>query len=88
VTLGAVRRDGPAAHLDFEAEDRTSPLRHCEYSLDAGNWVPVAPPEGIVDGLRQRFSLDLKGLAAGPHLLVVRAADSAGNTGTAKAMMP
>ena len=87
-TLGAVRREGAAAHIEFEAADTTSPLRHCEYSLDALGWTPIQPADGIVDGLRQKFTLDLTGLAAGEHLLVIRVADSAGNTGVAKAVLP
>jgi len=87
VTLGAVRRDGAAAHVEFEAADKGSPLRRCEYSLDAANWVPVEAPGGIVDGLRETFALDLKGLTAGEHLLAIRVADSAGNTGVAKAVL-
>ena len=87
-TLSAVRRDGATAHVEIEAADRTSALRRCEYSVDASGWTPVAPADGIVDGLRQKFTLDLKGLAPGEHLLVVRVADSAGNTGVAKAVLP
>jgi sugar lactone lactonase YvrE len=87
-TLGAVRRDGATAHIEFEAAGKTSPLRRCEYSLDASGWVPVEAADGIVDGLRQKFTLDLKGLAPGEHLLVIRVADSAGNTGVAKAVLP
>jgi hypothetical protein len=74
--------------VEFEAADKTSPLRHCEYSLDAAGWTPVQPAEGIVDGLRQKFALDLTGLAPGEHLLVIRVTDSAGNTGVAKAVLP
>jgi hypothetical protein len=87
-TLGAVRREGATAHIEFEAADKASALRHCEYSLDASAWVPIEPAGGIVDGLRERFTLDLKGLAPGEHLLVIRVADSAGNTGVAKAVLP
>ena len=87
-TLSAVLRNGATAHIEFEASDKAAPLRRCEYSLDASGWVPIEPPGGIVDGLRQRFTLDLKGLAPGEHLLVIRVADSAGNTGVAKAVLP
>jgi sugar lactone lactonase YvrE len=86
-TLGAVRRDGATAHIEFEAADQTSPLRHCEYSVDASGWVPIEAADGIVDGLREKFTLDLKGLAPGEHLLVIRVADSAGNTGVAKVVL-
>jgi sugar lactone lactonase YvrE len=87
VTLGTVRYAGGAAHVEWEAADATSALRRCEYSLDAGNWVPVEASDGVIDSPREGFSLDLPGLAAGEHLLVIRVADSANNTATRKVIL-
>jgi hypothetical protein len=87
VTVGPVRYSSGAAHVEFEAADAASPLRHCEYSLDAAGWVPVEAADGVIDSLRERFVLDLTGLAAGEHLLVIRAADSANNSGLAKVVL-
>jgi hypothetical protein len=69
------------------AADAASPLRRCEYSLDAASWVPVEAADGVIDSLREKFALDLSNLAPGEHLLVVRAADSANNTGLAKVIL-
>ncbi|MBV8728928.1 MAG: hypothetical protein JO336_03875 [Acidobacteriia bacterium] len=87
ITIGAVRYSGGAAHIEFVAADAASPLRRCEYSLDAGNWVPVEAADGVIDSLRETFSLDLSKLAPGEHLVVIRAADSANNTGAAKVIL-
>jgi hypothetical protein len=87
VTIGPVRYSNSAAHVEFEAVDSASPLRHCEYSLDAAGWVPVQAADGVIDSLRERFSLDLTGLAPGEHLLVLRVADSANNSGLAKVVL-
>jgi hypothetical protein len=87
VTMGSVRHNGGAAHVEFEAADAASPLRRCEYSLDAASWVPVQAADGVTDSLRERFALDLTGLAPGEHLLVVRVADSANNSGLAKVVL-
>jgi hypothetical protein len=87
VTIGVVRYSGGAAHVEFDAVDAASALRHCEYSLDAASWVPVQSADGVIDSLRERFALDLQGLAAGEHLLVVRVADSANNSGLAKVVL-
>jgi len=87
VTIGVVRHSGAAAHIEFEAADAASPLRRCEYSLDAASWVPVAAADGVIDSLREKFVLDLTGLAPGEHLLVIRAADSANNTGVTKVIL-
>jgi hypothetical protein len=87
VTMGAVRHNGGTAHVEFDAADAASPLRRCEYSLDAASWVPVQSVDGVTDSLRERFALDLTGLAAGEHLLVVRVSDSANNSGLAKVVL-
>jgi hypothetical protein len=87
VTIGVVRHSGGAAHIEFEAADAASPLRRCEYSLDAASWVPVEAADGVIDSLREKFVLDLTGLPPGEHLLVIRAADSANNTGLAKVIL-
>jgi hypothetical protein len=87
LTIGGVRHSGSSAHIEFEAVDAASALRRCEYSLDAGGWVPVEAADGVIDSLREKFVLDLTGLAAGEHLIVIRAADSANNTGVAKVLL-
>ena len=87
IAVGQVRYSAGAAHVEFEAADAASPLRHCEYSLDASGWIPVQAADGVIDGLREKFVLDLNGLAPGEHLLVLRAADSANNAGLAKVVL-
>jgi hypothetical protein len=87
VTIGVARYAAGAAHIEWEAVDAASSLRRCEYSLDAGEWVPVEAADGVIDSPSEKFALDLKGLAAGEHLLVIRAADSANNTGMAKILL-
>ena len=87
VTIGTVRYSSGTAHIEFEAADAASALRRSEYSLDAAGWVPVAAADGVIDSLRERFALDLNGLAPGEHLVVIRAADSANNTGLAKVVL-
>jgi hypothetical protein len=87
IALGAVRRAGGSAHVEWDAADAASALRRCEYSLDAGDWVPVESVDGVIDSPREKFSLDLPTLAAGEHLLVIRVADSANNTATARVIL-
>jgi hypothetical protein len=87
ITLGTVRYAGGAAHVEWASADADSALRRCEYSLDAGDWVPMEAVDGIIDSPRERFALDLTGLSAGEHLLVVRVADSANNTATARVIL-
>ena len=87
LTLGESRRNGASAHIEWEAADTASALRRCEYSLDANTWVPMESTDGVIDSQREKFALDLSGLTPGEHLLVIRAADSANNTGVAKVVL-
>ncbi|MDP9055016.1 MAG: hypothetical protein M3N93_12065 [Acidobacteriota bacterium] len=71
----------------FEAEDAASVLRSVDYSIDAGPWAPVAPLDGILDSKKAAFRLHISPVPAGEHLLVIRAADSGGNTGLLKVVL-
>ena len=87
ITIGTVRYAGGSAHIEFSAADAASALRRCEYSLDASSWVPVEAADGVIDSLSESFALDVTNLSAGEHVVVVRAADSANNTGVAKVIL-
>lgn len=87
LAITEVRRTGATAHVEWEATDNASALRRCEYSLDAASWVPMEAADGVIDSMRERFALDLSNLAPGEHLLVIRAADSANNTGLIKVIL-
>ncbi|MDR3700727.1 MAG: hypothetical protein P4L56_13870 [Candidatus Sulfopaludibacter sp.] len=87
IALGATHYSAGTARIEWQASDAASPLRRCEYSLDAQAWVPVEAADGVIDSQREKFVLDLTGLPAGEHLVVIRVADSANNTGTAKVVL-
>jgi hypothetical protein len=87
VSVGEVKRTGASAHVEWEASDAASPLRRCEYSLDANSWVPMDSVDGVIDSQNEKFALDLSALSPGEHLLVIRTADSANNTGVAKVVL-
>ncbi len=87
ITASAPRRTGAHLDLEFEAADAASPLRSAEYAVDAGQWVPVEPLDGVLDSLRERFTVRIDNLAPGEHLVVFRASDAAGNTGLGKVVV-
>jgi hypothetical protein len=88
VSLSAPRRNNDHVEVDADVVDQTSPLRRCEYSLDAGPWTPVEAADGVTDGPREQFHIAIDRLRAGEHLLVVRAYDTANNAGLAKVVIP
>jgi len=87
VTASAPRRSGSMVEVDVDAEDRGSVLRRCEYSIDAGQWVPVEASDGVTDSPRERFLIRLDKVSEGEHLLVIRVYDAAGNAGLTKVVV-
>jgi hypothetical protein len=87
VHIQSSTRTGAAADIAFDAQDATSPLRRAEWSLDAGAWFAIAPVDGILDSRSEQFRLHVAAVPAGEHILVVRVADSGGNTGLAKVVL-
>ena len=76
VLVGVERR---AAGLEVEVEDRLSPLRSAEVSLDAGEWMPASPVDGLLDGQHERLLLDLPDSG---KLVLLRLMDAAFNVVT------
>jgi hypothetical protein len=87
ITLSAPRVNDGRLEVDADVVDRTSPLRRCEYSLDAGPWTPVEAADGVTDSPREQFHIVIEKLRPGEHLLVVRAYDTANNAGLAKVVV-
>ncbi len=85
VTFGRVTRDGNILDADIDADDKTSPLRLCEFAMDAiGFWQPIEAVDGVTDSPHERFHLHLENLKEGEHLLVVRVFDTSNNAGLAR----
>lgn len=87
VTASGPKRENGAAEIAVEASDQASAVRRLEFAIDAGPWTPVAPEDGVADSLRERFVVKTPALAAGEHVVVIRAFDSAGNAGLAKLVL-
>jgi hypothetical protein len=87
VTASAARRNGAMVEIDVDAEDRGSVLRRCEYSLDAGQWMPVEAADGVTDSARERFLIRLDKVSPAEHLVVIRVYDAAGNAGLTKVIV-
>jgi hypothetical protein len=87
VTASAPRRTATGVEVDFEAVDAASPLRRCEYSVDAGSWIPLEAVDGVIDSPREKFVVRLDHLSTGEHVLVLRAVDSANNAGLVKVIL-
>ena len=87
VHVAEPHREAATLDVDVTAEDKTSPLRVCEYSLDAGSWQPIEASDGVTDSPRETFHLHLEKLRPGEHLLVFRVYDVVNNAGLAKVIL-
>lgn len=67
------------------ARDAASVISAIEYSIDGGEWWPAQPDDQLLDQREEAFTVGLpKGMAGGPHIINVRAWDSADNLGAAR----
>jgi hypothetical protein len=64
--------------------DAASVISQIEFSIDGNDWRPVLADDGILDQTTEAFSIRLPpSLPPGPHIITVRAWDSADNLGSA-----
>lgn len=74
---------GAAGHVRGHAVDAASPLARLDYAIDGGEWHLFYPSDDLCDSLDEAFDVAPPGLAAGAHIVAVRATDAAGNIVTA-----
>jgi hypothetical protein len=87
-TPPVVRRAGPEANpLRFEVVDSASPVTEVEYSVNAREWVLLAPEDGLSDSPKEAYSITLKPEDRTGYLLV-RATDAAHNVAAASFSNP
>jgi sugar lactone lactonase YvrE len=87
VSASAPLRSGSSVAIDVDANDRASALRRCEYSIDAGPWMPVEAADGVTDSPSEKFHIEVANFPAGEHLIVIRVYDIAGNAGLTKVVV-
>jgi hypothetical protein len=73
---------GDGARVRGRAEDASSPVARLDVAVDDGEWRTVSGESGFGDARTAPFAFQLPGLAAGEHLVSVRAVDMAGNAVT------
>lgn len=71
--------DRQSGSLEVAVEDHLSPLRRAEFSIDAGEWLPARPVDGLLDGQRERLLVDLP---ESGKLVLLRLMDAAFNVVT------
>lgn len=75
------------AEVQFRVEDITSPLRSAETATDGKEWRDLNSDDGIVDSRLETFTVRVRDLEPGEHIIALRAYDTAGNVGVGKAVI-
>ena len=82
--MNADRSMGVSYNIQFTASDSTSSIERAQYSVDGGEWILLAPANGISDSRTENYSFTVRGLAPGEHTIAVRAYDRFENVGSGK----
>ncbi|MEO0085306.1 MAG: hypothetical protein ABIK37_01605 [candidate division WOR-3 bacterium] len=73
-------RNGQAS---FTVTDELSVIRACRVSVNAGEWTPAIPQDGMFDSREERFTVPVR-LEPGPNTVAVWVSDAQGNVGAGR----
>ena len=82
VTLKTAGMDGDQAIIEATATDPLVRLTSASYSVNGKKWVNVFPTDGLFDSKMESFRFKTNALKPGTYVVVLRAKDAAGNTGS------
>lgn len=85
--VGAPQVTGDKARVIFEATDAASFVKRAEYSVNGGDWQTVYADDGISDGARERYTLEIPLPSAGDYSVTLRVFDESGNVGNARVLV-
>jgi WD40 repeat protein len=75
---------GATAKITFDGVSSGLAITRAQYSVDAGDWLIVFPANGLSDGPKENYQIELPGLAPGPHAIGVQISDRFDNTTAAQ----
>jgi len=87
VTAGTGQIVGDKARVIFDATDASSYLTRAEYSVNGGPWLAVYADDGISDGPKERYTIEIPAKSAGEYAVTIRVFDVNSNAGNARAVI-
>jgi hypothetical protein len=84
---GQPQLTGDRARVTFDAADAASYLTRAEYSVNGGEWMAVYADDGLSDGPRERYTIDIPVSKAGEYAVTIRVYDVNGNAGNARVVV-
>jgi hypothetical protein len=85
--LTARRQADGSYEITGLAADDQGYITGIEVSRNSGDWAPVFPTDGVLDGPREAFSYRTQVLEPGEHVFVFSATDNSMNTGSGKLVL-
>ncbi len=85
--MNADHSKGVSYDFTFTAEDATSSIEKAQYSVDGGDWILLAPVQGISDNKTENYSFAVRSLSPGEHTIAVRAYDQFDKVGAGKTII-
>ena len=80
-TVGTTQINGDKVKIVIDAADSASYLTRAEYSINGGEWQTVYSDDGISDGAKERYTLDISVKTKGDNTIAFRVFDANGNVG-------
>lgn len=71
----------------FTVEDASGRVRRADVSVDSGEWRTVFPEDGIADGPRESYTVEVSLEGTGEHTISLRAVDGSGNVSSARVVV-
>ena len=84
---GTPQITGDKARISFDALDASSYLKRAEYSVNGGEWRPIYADDGISDGPRERYTIEITTPSSGESVVTIRVFDVNGNAGNARTVV-
>jgi hypothetical protein len=84
--VGTPAVSGDKARVTFEAYDASGFVNRAEYSINGGDWQTVHAEDGISDGPKERFVVEIP-VSAGETAVTLRVFDANGNAGSARVVV-
>ncbi|HVE59791.1 MAG TPA: hypothetical protein VNB22_23465 [Pyrinomonadaceae bacterium] len=85
--IGTPQISGEKARVVFEASETSSYLNRAEFSVNGGEWQEVYADDGISDGQRERYTVEVPVKSAGEYSVTLRVFDANGNAGNARVIV-
>jgi hypothetical protein len=85
--VGTPQISGERARVVFDATETSSYLNRAEFSVNGGDWQEVYADDGISDGQRERYTIEIPVKSAGEYSVTLRVFDANGNAGNARVLV-